>query len=1161
VWDIYKRRLASLLKHYSLNKRKARNAAIKSAIKILQIHEYYMGQNPPTRELIQARKRLVEDVQKAKEEVKPPHMRNAYDKMSRQERCTANFARMYKAGYEPQFIAEMEVTPDWSNPDEKEWRADGSARTVTSNEDILSEVSVYYKHLFDEKDTTAAGRQLAYHLLKKTPINAPSAKECGKDFELKEVRETLKKTARRKAPGPDELPGGVYRTFLNLLSPILLGVLNEAKRNGKLPPSFMKGQICVLYKKGERGDIRNYRPITLLNSDYKIFTKMLADRMKATCHQWTDPAQTGFSPWRFISESTHHSKLIQQYLDSTNKPGAFVFLDMEKAFDRVSWRFLLGGLRSLGYDEEFIGMVRMMYDTDNPPERRILINGKAGEYFPIRSGVAQGCPLSPLLFLVCAEVIIRLAKKNLRGIDIEGIRYQVSAFADDTVLMIHGKRDLKKIRGILRWYNEATGMKANVKKTEGLLMGSLRGKVMPNNSIIAPDQWAKDGEVIISLGVPFGNEVDYEAFWMGKYNKMKVRISNWRSVKCRTAKGRVLLSKMFVWSRFRYWAQSLTMPNRVIDAIQGDIDALVWARDPEFLASEEGTAAPFKRWMTQEASLRKWGTGGLGITCWKTHIKSLLQRWMTRYLDATQAHYKQLLDIYIRDQHTGGRGVILSSTPTKDILDHLPKGGAYGYWAAAIRAFRELGLRPLPANKDETLTGAAMGAEPTFTNLRGEILAIRRAFHPSLWRSMEVPGVIRRVMRKGLGCFTLKDCFDPVRKKWWNHNQMSIFIDRAGCSCQHLKGDLLYEWTSLKAELPREWLRAMRIDTPHPGVGDIVAVGNTYFRSGMYGHLEEVRIDVMGRPFTTGVTTRQGLVGNMQAVTWWGEGVLGPTEDTFPRPTGWILDTSDGTEEVDLTELTVKRAYELFLDAKAPRPMCEVNWRRYINFQLPWDDIWGTLLRPGIYTPHHYMTFFKVLHRALPTNTRFQGSGRCRLGCGCTEHFTHWAGGGCRLLRSFWREVTHTMTTFGCGTYKPTKILIFFTLKRVQGELVPINRHMRGIIWLAWKFLWQQLAEIGNDSTGVFSATAALKGMWRMHHTAVLGALYDYKLVQQDKASGARKICKRDQEQAETYRVWPFVKIDAEGPAGPYRLVYTKTYYNILETQGITPSQDILPPT
>ena len=66
---------------------------------------------------------------------------------------------------------------------------------------------------------------------------------------------------------------------------------------------------------------------------------------------------------------------------------------MEKAFDRVSWKFLLEGLRELGYGTEFIAMVRMMYDSTNPPVRRIIVNGKPGEWFPIKSGVAQGCPL------------------------------------------------------------------------------------------------------------------------------------------------------------------------------------------------------------------------------------------------------------------------------------------------------------------------------------------------------------------------------------------------------------------------------------------------------------------------------------------------------------------------------------------------------------------------------------------------------------------------------------------------------------------------------------------------------------------------------------------------------------------------------------------------
>ena len=151
------------------------------------------------------------------------------------------------------------------------------------------------------------------------------------------------------------------------------------------------------------------------------------------------------------------------------------------------------------------------------------------------------------------------------------------------------------------------------------------------------------------------------------------------------------------------------------------------------------------------------------------------------------------------------------------------------------------------------------------------------------------------------------------------------------------------------------------------------------------------------------------------------------------------------------------------------------------------------------------------------------------------------------------------MNSFECGVYRPNKALIFFTLKWVEGELKPINRHMRGLIWLAWKFLWQQLAEIGSDGLGRFDPNKAIKGMFRMHHTAVLAALEDYRLVQQAKRAGARKKCSREQEEAEVFRVWPYVTITKD-ELGRHTLKYTKAYYNILKASEITPAEDIAPP-
>ena len=155
----------------------------------------------------------------------------------------------------------------------------------------------------------------------------------------------------------------------------------------------------------------------------------------------------------------------------------------------------------------------MMYDTNSPPQRRIIVNGEKGHYFPIKSGVAQGCPLSPLLFLVCAEVILRLAKKHLKGIRVNRKKYKASAFADDTVLLLGGIKDLKKVWGLLKRYNGATGMLANAKKTEGLALGKMKKALIPDTPIIKKAQWAKEGDTIVCLGVPIGRNIDETAFW------------------------------------------------------------------------------------------------------------------------------------------------------------------------------------------------------------------------------------------------------------------------------------------------------------------------------------------------------------------------------------------------------------------------------------------------------------------------------------------------------------------------------------------------------------------------------------------------------------------------------------------------------------------------
>ena len=161
----------------------------------------------------------------------------------------------------------------------------------------------------------------------------------------------------------------------------------------------------------------------MLNTDYKIYTKILANRLKTVVHQFVAECQKGFVPKTFIAECSMLLHMIEAWVndDADGRKGIYIFLDMEKAFDRVSFDFLLTSMKALGFGPKFIEAVKMMYDTEAPPQRRIYANGYYSKWFPIRSGVAQGCPLSPLLFLIVGQAL-KISLDMQPGQGLKGIR-------------------------------------------------------------------------------------------------------------------------------------------------------------------------------------------------------------------------------------------------------------------------------------------------------------------------------------------------------------------------------------------------------------------------------------------------------------------------------------------------------------------------------------------------------------------------------------------------------------------------------------------------------------------------------------------------------------------------------------------------------------------
>ena len=202
--------------------------------------------------------------------------------------------------------------------------------------------------------------------------------------------------------------------------------------------------IKLVYKKnGETYLLTNYRPISLINADIKIITKVLADRLKLVLPTIIHSTQTAVYG-RKIDQNIH---LIRDLIDLANKedePAAFIFLDQEKAFDRVNHEFLFKTMQSFGIGPNFINWIKTIYSNATSI---LNINGFFSSKIPLKRGVRQGCPLSALLYVLVIEVLaiqLRL-NPNIVGFKVGGEKIVSAHYMDDTTIIIKQNRCFKEV--------------------------------------------------------------------------------------------------------------------------------------------------------------------------------------------------------------------------------------------------------------------------------------------------------------------------------------------------------------------------------------------------------------------------------------------------------------------------------------------------------------------------------------------------------------------------------------------------------------------------------------------------------------------------------------------------------------------------------------------
>ena len=203
----------------------------------------------------------------------------------------------------------------------------------------------------------------------------------------KECLEDLRRMEPNKTPGSDGLPAEFYKVFWKEISTTLIRALNYSYESGQLSTTQRRGIIKLIPKKdAEPYFIKNWRPLTLLNCDYKIPAKSIASRIKTVLPDLINNDQTGFIKGKFIGENIRLIDSVIGFAKERNIPGLLLFLDFEKAYDTIEWPFTRKTLRYFGFGDGVNNWMNIFYGN---VESCVLHNGWASNFFEIQRGVRQ----------------------------------------------------------------------------------------------------------------------------------------------------------------------------------------------------------------------------------------------------------------------------------------------------------------------------------------------------------------------------------------------------------------------------------------------------------------------------------------------------------------------------------------------------------------------------------------------------------------------------------------------------------------------------------------------------------------------------------------------------------------------------------------------------
>ena len=447
--------------------------------------------------------------------------------------------------------------------------------------------------------------------------------------------------------------------------------------------------ITLLYKKGPKQLLSNWRPITLLNSDYKIISKVLANRLRSVLTEVIKKDQTCGIPGRTINSNLSLLRDIVKYSNEENIPSAMLCLDQLKAFDRVDWNFMYRTLAAMNFGPNFIKWIKIMY-TDI--KSCIKSNGFISESFKLERGVRQDCPLSPLLYCIVSKVMAEAIRNEpkIKGIKLpDNTEVKITQYADDTTLFVSDTESISTCLSVLRVYEAASGAKININKTKGLWLGASKQNKLRNEDIEFTNS------KINVLGIWVGNVDCTRDNWDPVITKFEKTLNLW-SQRNLSYQGKVTVVNTLASSKLWYLSNTFAMPQWALVKVNKAINNFMWSGKTPLVS--------------KQICHQSIEGGGINLVDVKSKIMSQRIIWTCKILrESNETNHKTLAKYFFgkyRNTNLGLDVLKLDLKFTSPNCDQMPK-----FFVECLQAWKMMkSTTPNPITKHDILN------EPLFDN-------------------------------------------------------------------------------------------------------------------------------------------------------------------------------------------------------------------------------------------------------------------------------------------------------------------------------------------------------------------------------------------------------------------------------------------------------------